>query len=56
VETRQFSQYPIDDHDMLRTISIVIPAKPRNQAVAAFLQHHIEERAQLIKARFSTVF
>ena len=56
VETRQFSQYAIDDHDMLRTISIVTPAKPRNQAVAAFLQHRIEERAQLIKARFSTVF
>ena len=56
VETRQFSRYVIEDHDMLRTISIVTPAKPRNQAVTAYLQHHIVERARAIKARLATIF
>jgi DNA-binding transcriptional LysR family regulator len=56
VETRQFSRYVIEDHDMLRTISIVTPAKSRNQAVTAYLQHHIVERARMIKAQLATVF
>ncbi len=56
VERRQFSQYAIDDPDMLRTISIVIPPKPRNQAVTIYLQRHIEERASAIKSRIATVF
>ena len=56
VETRQFSQYMIDDPDMLRTISIVTPAKPRNQVATAYLKGHIEERARAIKARLTSVF
>ena len=56
VESREFSQYTIDDPDMLRTISIVTPARPRNHAVTAYLQRHIEERASAIKARLATVF
>lgn len=56
VEGRQFSQHAIDDPDMLRTISMVAPAKPRNQAVTSYLQRHIEERARAIKARLATVF
>ena len=56
VESREFSQYTIDDPDMLRTISIVTPARPRNHAVTTYLQRHIEERASAIKARLATVF
>jgi LysR family nitrogen assimilation transcriptional regulator len=56
VERRQFSQFAIDDPDMLRTISIVTPAKPRSQAVTSYLQRHIEGRARVIKARLATVF
>jgi len=56
VESGCFSQYTIDDPDMLRTISIVTPAKPRNQAITAYLQRYIEERANAIKARLATVF
>ena len=40
VESRQFSQYTIDDPDMMRTISIVTPAKPRNEAATDYLQRH----------------
>ncbi len=46
----------IDDPDMLRTISIVTPAKPRNQVATAYLKGHIEERARAIKARLASVF
>lgn len=56
VEARQFSQYTIDDPDMLRTISIVTPARPRNQVVTGYLQRHIEERSRAIKARLTGVF
>jgi len=56
VENRQFSQYPIDDPDMARTISIVTPAKPRNETVTDYLQRHIEKRASAIRARFRNVF
>jgi DNA-binding transcriptional LysR family regulator len=56
VEGRQFSQYAIDDPGMLRTISVVIPSKPRNEALTAYLRRHIEERASVIKSRLATVF
>jgi LysR family nitrogen assimilation transcriptional regulator len=56
VESRQFSQYTIDDPDMVRTISIVTPAKPRNEAATDYLQRYIEKRASAIRARLTTVF
>jgi DNA-binding transcriptional LysR family regulator len=56
VESRQFFRYAIEDDEMLRTISIVTPAKQRNHAVTAYLQHHILERARAIKARLATGF
>ncbi len=55
VECKLLSQYGIDDPDMVRTISIATPAKPRNQAMTAYLQRHIEERASAIQARLTTM-
>jgi DNA-binding transcriptional LysR family regulator len=55
VESRQYSQYIIDDPDMLRTIAVVTPAKPRNGAITAYLQRYIEERASVIKSRLGTI-
>jgi DNA-binding transcriptional LysR family regulator len=56
VQGRQFSQYVIDDPDMIRTISIVTPPKPRNEAATEYLQRHIEKRASAIRSRLTTVF
>jgi DNA-binding transcriptional LysR family regulator len=55
VECKLLSQYVIDDADMLRTISIAAPAKPRNQAMTTYLQRVIEERARAIQTRLTTI-
>ena len=56
VDNRIFSQYAIDDPDMLRTISIMTSSVARNAADTDYLQRHIEERSRVIKARLPTVF
>jgi LysR family nitrogen assimilation transcriptional regulator len=56
VESRQFSQYGIDDPGMLRTISVVTPANARNATVTAYLRRRIEERASLIKSQLASAF
>jgi DNA-binding transcriptional LysR family regulator len=56
VESRQYAQFEIAEKEMMRTIAVVTPRKPRNPAIAAFIERHIREQAELIKSKTASVF
>jgi DNA-binding transcriptional LysR family regulator len=56
VESRRYSQFEIAEKEMMRTIAVVMPRKSRNPAIAAFIERHIREQAELIKSKTASVY